>query len=68
METFSTPLFWYVNYFSAVEEVEIKNFRTWLINSDNLNIVCTINIPGLSPKNKREVWRGIMGVGDFNLV
>lgn len=47
METFSTLLFWYVNYFGAPKEVEIKNFRTQLINGDNLNIVCTINIPGL---------------------
>lgn len=28
MEAFSTLLFWYVNYFSAPEEVKIKNFRT----------------------------------------
>lgn len=47
METFLTLLFWYVNYFSAPKEVEIKSFRTQLINGDNLNIVCTINIPGL---------------------
>lgn len=47
METFPTLLFWYVNYFSAPKEVEIKSFRTQLINGDNLNIVCTINIPGL---------------------
>lgn len=47
METFSTLLFWYVNYFRAPEEDEIKNFRTQLINRHNLNMVFNINIPGL---------------------
>lgn len=47
METFSTLLFWYLNYFSAPEEDEIKNFTAQLINGNHLHMVCTINIPGL---------------------